>query len=266
MIKLTELLRFDNLSNVKIRLVPQNRYFDPVELVQSGKVEQLMEAMYWNYKKRSFRAGQIAVGFMRLQRDNQWLLFHVGKVVRELDRYDAIGYEYDELPEYKRFVGRLVVRFKNRSQNMVRRADTLVHDMTIDAILPDGYDLDEFPGYDKVNISWERLVKAIDKDSWATALGNQKGVYLITDKASGKMYVGSAYGDEMILGRWKSYANSCHGGNVELRKIETDYIKENFEYTILEIFKSSTDDETILNRESFWKRVLHTRDFGYNLN
>ena len=52
----------------------------------------------------------------------------------------------------------------------------------------------------------------------------------------------------------------------ELRKIEADYIKENFEYTILEIFKSSTDDETILNRESFWKRVLHTRDFGYNRN
>ena len=39
MIKLTELLRFDNLSNVRIRLVPQNRYFDPVDLVQSGKAD-----------------------------------------------------------------------------------------------------------------------------------------------------------------------------------------------------------------------------------
>ena len=47
---------------MKIRLVPQNRYFDPVELVQSGKVEKLMEAMYWNYKKRSFRAAKLPLG------------------------------------------------------------------------------------------------------------------------------------------------------------------------------------------------------------
>ena len=33
------------------------------------------------------------------------------------------------------------------------------------------------------------------------ALRNQKGVYLITDTSNGKMYVGSAYGDEMILNR-----------------------------------------------------------------
>ena len=45
----------------------------------------------------------------------------------------------------------------------------------------------------------------------------QKGVYLITDTSNGKMYVGSAYGENMILGRWKSYVKTGHGGNEGLK-------------------------------------------------
>lgn len=44
----------------------------------------------------------------------------------------------------------------------------------------------EFPGYDKVNVSWEELSGLIDTDAWKTALANQKGVYLITDSSNGK--------------------------------------------------------------------------------
>lgn len=57
---------------------------------------------------------------------------------------------------------------------------------------------------------------------------NQKGVYLITDINSGKMYVGSAYGENMILGRWENYIANGNGGNTELKKIDFEYIKERF--------------------------------------
>ena len=70
-------------------------------------------------------------------------------------------------------------------------------------ILPEIFDDDIFPGYDKVNISWNELTRVIEKQTWKTALENQKGVYLITDVKSGKRYVGSAYGQDMILGRWR---------------------------------------------------------------
>jgi hypothetical protein len=80
------------------------------------------------------------------------------------------------------------------------------------------------------------------------------------------MYVGSAYGEYMILGRWNSYVKSGHGDNVELKKISFEHIKKNFEYSILDIFKSTIDDKTVIDRESWWKNVLKTRDFGYNLN
>ncbi|WP_236845604.1 GIY-YIG nuclease family protein [Campylobacter sp. P0085] len=96
---------------------------------------------------------------------------------------------------------------------------------------------------------------------------NQKAVYLIVDTKTGKKYVGSAYGNDMLLGRWRNYIANGHGGNKLLKPLDFEYIKENFKYSILEIFKSSVDDEIIINRESFWKEVLLTRtDFGYNGN
>lgn len=96
---------------------------------------------------------------------------------------------------------------------------------------------------------------------------NQKAVYLIVDTKTGKKYVGSAYGNDMLLGRWRNYIANGHGGNKLLKSLDFEYIKENFKYSILEIFKSSVDDEIIINRESFWKEVLLTRtEFGYNDN
>ena len=80
------------------------------------------------------------------------------------------------------------------------------------------------------------------------------------------MYIGSAYGENMILGRWQSYVKTGYGGNVEFKKLNFDYIKQNFRYSILDIFKSTVDDQLIIARESWWKSVLLTREFGYNKN
>jgi hypothetical protein len=87
---------------------------------------------------------------------------------------------------------------------MIRNAESVIDDCYVWQILPDTFDNDLFPGYGKVNISWEGLKRVLDKESWKTALQNQKGVYLITDKSNGKMYVGSAYSENMILGTLES--------------------------------------------------------------
>jgi len=93
-----------------------------------------------------------------------------------------------------------------------------------------------------------------------------KGVYLVTDDSNGKMYVGIATGQEMLLARWKSYIQSGHGGNQELKNLPFDHIRKHFRYSILEIFKASTDDDFIKGREIWWKRVLQSNEFGYNRN
>lgn len=72
----------------------------------------------------------------------------------------------------------------------------------------------------------------------------------------------------MLLQRWKSYIFDGHGGNKELKILVAekgfDYIKQNFQYSILENYNSKVDDHVILERESWWKETLQTRVFGYN--
>ena len=55
----------------------------------------------------------------------------------------------------------------------------------------------------------------------------------------------------MIWGRWKDYIANGNGGNIELKSLDFEYIQKNFRYSILEIYKSATDDDAILERESW---------------
>lgn len=268
-IKLNDILNLDNLSNVKIRFnLMFNGNWNPIEMFKNNEMDTILGGHYWNYdKKKSYREGQITVGLIRIKStENLWLLFHIGKITKDLNIQNGVGYEFEELGEYKKYFGRIIVRFKNKSQNMVRKAESVIEDCDIAQILPDVFDNDIFPGYDKVNISWDELSRVITKDNWKTALRNQKGVYLITDTSNGKMYVGSAYGEEMILNRWKSYVKTGNGGNKELKQLEFQHIKDNFRYSILDIFKSTTDEKIIIERESWWKETLLSRKFGYNAN
>ena len=268
-ILLNEILKIENLGNVKIRfnLMVDNNW-NPIEFFKNNDIESLLKGQYWNYnKKKSYQNGQITIGLILLnKKDNLWLLFHIGKITKDLNIFNGVGYEYETLSKYEKYFGRLIIKFKNKSQNMIRKAESVIADCEVEQILPNIFNNDIFPGYDNVNISWEELSNIILKENWKTALQNQKGVYLITDISNGKMYVGSAYGENMILGRWESYVKTYHGGNVGLKKLNNEHIKQNFRYSILDIFKSTVEDKLIIARESWWKTVLHTRKFGYNEN
>lgn len=267
-IKLNDILNFsqEELENTRIKF---NLMFagnwNPIEIFKNKDEKVLLEGQYWNSGKRNFKEGQITIGFIRIK-DDLWLLFHIGKVTKVLNVFNGIGYEHEELLEYKKYFGRLIVKYKNTSQKLTRRAIPLIDECEVYEILPDIFDNDIFPGYDNVNLSWNDLSRVLQKDSWKTALQNQKGVYLITDTSNGKMYVGSAYGERMLLGRWEDYAKTGNGGNKELKELSFDHIKQYFRYSILDIFKSTIKDELIISRETWWKEVLLTRNFGYNKN
>lgn len=271
MIRLNDILRFSEseLKNIKIRFNKSNRsetdHYDPITFFKE-KNPRLYTGQFWNYsKKRSFKEGQIAIGFIQIEND-KWLLFDISEITKDLKRFNDIGYEYRTLDEYNKYFGRLIIRYKNKSQNMVKNAESVIGDCEVYEIISDTFEDDNFPGYENVDLSWQDLNRLINKKDWKTALENQKGVYLITDTKTGKRYVGSAYGGEMLLGRWRSYLKSGHGGNKDLKQLEFEYVRDNFKYSILEIYKSTTDDTVIINREHHWMRVLMTRDkrFGYN--
>ena len=270
-IMLNDLLRLENLENVKIRLNKDNPHapdFDPIKLFKEDKNE-LLYGQFWNYaKKKSFRKGDVAIGLARIKGD-EWLLFDISEITEDLNKRNAVGYKHKTISKYEKYFGRIIVKYHNKSQNLVRTGK-LMNDLEVYKILPDIFDDDDFPGYENVYVSWKDLKRLIDKKTWKTALENQKGVYLITDIKTGKFYVGSAYGENMILGRWQSYIKTGHGGNeglIELIKEEGfEYVQKNFKYSILDIYKSKTDDNVIIGRESKWKEMLLSKTFGYNKN
>jgi len=275
-ILLNEILHIPDqeLGYVKIRFHLNNGSgYDPLKLFKESRPE-LLKSQFWNSKKRSFRKGQIAIGFVRIAND-QWLLFDISKITKDSKILCGYGsdYEPETLHKYEKYFGRLVIKYQNPSQNVIRNALSytknkvnLIDECEVIKILEDVFDNDIFPGYENVNLSWEELKRVTQKDTWKTALENQKGIYLICDTENGKMYVGSAYGESMILGRWNSYIKSGHGGNKELKALDFEHIKKHFRYSILEIFRSTFDDRHIIQREGFWKEVLQTRNFGYNKN
>ena len=88
--------------------------------------------------------------------------------------------------------------------------------------------------------------------------------------ANGKVYIGSAYGNDGIWGRWKDSAETKgHGNNdmlVEIIKQNPDYAWDNLQWFILETFSLDVTDAYAVERENLYKLKLCTRRFGYNKN
>ncbi|MEB2780202.1 GIY-YIG nuclease family protein [Algoriphagus sp. C2-6-M1] len=104
---------------------------------------------------------------------------------------------------------------------------------------------------------------------WEKMLSSTKGIYLISDTKTGKLYVGSAYGEYGIWGRWCKYVlTNGHGDNKmlkELIKNEFNY-GSHFQFSILMLLpKTITPDETI-RMERLFKNKLGTNSFGLNQN
>lgn len=273
-ILLKDLLRFsDNeLANVKIKFNQHNGSEDPMGLYRSNPEIINTQWLFWNEKRRYFYEGQIAVCFLKLSYD-MWLLTTIKRVTKDLGISGGVSFEGEEIEKYKPFFGRVIVQYHKTSMAQGRYFSELQDELVVNQILPDVYDGEDFPGYDKVRLSYAQLEVIIrcGKKDWIAALSNQKAVYLITDKNTGKLYVGSATSDSgMLLQRWSNYVANGHGGNKELIELVEregfDYVKKHFQYAILENYNAKVEDRIILIRESWWKETLQTRVWGYNSN
>jgi len=124
----------------------------------------------------------------------------------------------------------------------------------------------DFVSYDEAQLSFYDLKKLMSEHSsnlsWVSALSAVNGIYLIRDKSTGKQYVGSAYGEKGIFGRWSVYAQNGHGGNKKLKDLNPN----NFEFSILEIAPPTSSIDEVIHRENRWEDKLGTREFGLNDN
>lgn len=189
------------------------------------------------------------------------------------------GWKYETLLTDRgaEYIGRAFFRFKKEFRasypvlELNPKNGGAVAKMPISHILDKRIALTDFLGFDQVNIDYKTLKHIVSDNimSWKAALSNVKGVYLIVDTLTGKQYVGSAYGDECIWKRWSDYAKDGHGGNKELKELLVKNGAEYryyFKYAILEVCNMNLGNDYIIERETHWKEILLTRQFGLNKN
>jgi len=266
-------LNQSDLDRAKVKFNQHNGKIEPIEVYLRNHDEVNTTWLFWRTKRRYFNVGEIAICLVKLPWNTTWLLSTIKKVTRELGVTKGVNYDGEELVDYIPYYGRVIVKYQKTHQIPVVYAKNIINDLVVEQILPSIFDGVDFPGYDKVRLSYEQLSTIVQnhKKDWVAALENQKAVYLITDKFSGKQYVGSAYGENgMLLQRWSNYVDNGHGGNKMLKDIVDDsgfdYVKENFQYAILENYNARVDKHIILERESWWKETLGSRASGLNAN
>jgi len=269
-IKLVDLITNLDVNNTKVKFNLNNGDDDPIDLYANNPQLINERWLFWRTKTRNFWIGQTAICLVRMT-GKFWLLTTIKTVTKELGVTNGVNYEGEELEEYSALYGRVIVKYHKSFKSSTVNASTVIDELEVVQILPSTFEGKDFPGYDKVRLSYKELKTIVtrDKRDWVAALENQKAVYLIHDQSTGKMYVGSATGDNgMLLQRWRNYVSNGHGGNKDLIELVADkgfeYVKSNFTYSILENYNSRVAKDFILNREQWWMKTLGTKDFGYN--
>lgn len=120
--------------------------------------------------------------------------------------------------------------------------------------------------YKHASLSFPQLEKIIHNPEWIERLKSVNCIYAILDNSNGKLYVGSTYNYNGILGRLESYVKTGHGDDKELKELlakDPQYAVNNFKWTILETFPLDTKPADAINLENIWKEKLGVRLHGY---
>ncbi len=172
----------------------------------------------------------------------------------------VVWFDLELLPDfYADWKGKLIVEWPGAKIAWWRWAAR--NTMPVQAILVESALDPEMDPWEELVLTWDDLQFLPPK--WEAALEQWPGIYLIFDESNGKSYVGSACGNENILGRWRNYRDTGHGGNKELRHREPT----NFQFSILQPVSIAMTREDVNSLETTWKKRLHTyAPFGMNEN
>lgn len=167
-------------------------------------------------------------------------------------------FELEAMPDYAAWIGKLVVAWPAPGINWKLRADR--HVFAVHAIHEESRFAKPRPAWTDISVRWSDLT--LLPHSWRGALQEWRGVYYIFDEARRLGYVGSASGGDNLLGRWRDYAASGHGGDVRLRASRP----EDLTFSILELTSPACEVRTVVALEESWKARLMTRKHGLNAN
>jgi hypothetical protein len=168
------------------------------------------------------------------------------------DRPAIQWFELEPTDFYATWKGKLTISWPPPERSWWRRAHR--NDMPVLALLEESLFNSAIPEWDAINLSWDEL--SVLPARWKTVFGQWRGIYYIHDTSDGKAYVGSAYGQNNLMGRWLNYASSGHGGDSQLLKRDP----KNFRFSILQRVSPDMSQEDVMNLENSWKQRLHSRN------
>ena len=270
-IKLTDLIKLAGveLGEFKIHCATVDAT-DPLDEFFAGTFEKWQSVQtYKNFNKPH------VLSLIALEVKHHWLFAGLYRVlsVSERKRKKQAEFEYctEEVADLSHLTGRAVVYFEKTFRASYLVGEKHADKLRVSEIRPTRMSIGAFPGFNGVRLSFQNLKTIIREanPSWKGALANVAGVYVIADTTDGRLYVGSATGDDGLWQRWSDYAKNGHGGNRELRELlrekGLDHAKF-LQWSLLEMCDARSERQAILDRETHWKKVLLSRKHGLNRN
>ncbi|MTI70073.1 MAG: GIY-YIG nuclease family protein [Firmicutes bacterium] len=278
---LKEIIKMRGLDKYNIKIVRhtvKRKYIE--RLINNGDFE-----MYQSVQKSDvFKNCDYILTFIATEGTNS--ILHGVYKVRDVKKIDKLPKQINFIKEYENWSDDSIYKYSFEEVDILKDLEKRLvidwgsgvlswHQRILEKrvveILPKGF-VKGFPGYQNVILSFEELERIINNPipnrQWKMALSSVYGVYLILDKKDGKQYIGSAYGEEGIWGRWKTYVKTKHGNN----KILTEIINEdseryrNFQFSILDILPKTSVSEDVIELENTMKKKLGSKVFGLNMN
>lgn len=175
-------------------------------------------------------------------------------------------YQMIEVNGFEDLKERVIINWRNA----IKWEQWIKNEMEVIEIQP-GLHYKQFTDYFDFILNFDELKEIVTNQysDWKRMLSVTKGIYLINDTKTGKLYVGSAYGENGIWGRWSNYVlTNGHGNNKTLKElIENDFTHGNhFQFSILMLLPRTITPDEAIKKERLFKNKLGTNSFGLNNN
>ena len=193
----------------------------------------------------------------------------VGVYKVESKTLNAEEYKYtmSEVAGYEDLKERVIIRWGNA----ISWHQWIKNEKEVIEISP-GLHYKSFADYFDFILDFNELCEIVKNNyaDWRRALSAVKGIYLINDTNTGKLYIGSAYGEDGLWGRWSEYvATGGHSGNKTLRALvaaDGEYAYKYFQFSILMLLPKTVTPDEVIRKEQLFKCKLGTNSFGLNNN
>ena len=272
---------FDARFTAKTKMVRHTEFFDILELYQATQESPVFKGCDFVVSFTADGGGRAKFyGVYRVLNQRAQTSDDIPEDSPLSDRRNDEGrffYDLESEKDYEHLKGKLVIDWgkSDLSWQQWLKNNSVIEILGIKIVISPGCSpsaLGRFTDYLGFSLAYHELQELIanpnDYRDWQASLSAVAGVYLILAQTTGELYIGSAYGQSGIWGRWEEYATTGHGGNTLLMEMIESYsdYPEAFRYSVLHFLPKSTTPAEVIQWEQRYKEKLGTRAKGLNLN